>query len=183
MPNFLLTAQTLLSLCSGTSNAATIWFGPQDTDQLRVSVISIAKARDASMQMGSATERTRLDAAMNCLLASIKADAGAPLAFELGHAQAWQALIPEPTLAGLGVSDKQIFATAMHDGLTVVGAIRVLSLTGGGYRGLFTAQVLVDLCDLAGRRGAAKNRFALFLIAVLARWYCPNSCFHHQAPM
>ena len=120
MPNFLLTAQTLLSLCSGTPNAATIWFGAQDTDQMRVSVISIAKARDAIMQVGSATERTRLDAAMNWLLSSIEADAGAPLAFEMGHAQAWQALLSEPTLAGLGVSDKQVFATAMHDGLTVV---------------------------------------------------------------
>ena len=120
MPNFLLTAQTLLSLCSGTPNAATIWFGAQDTDQMRVSVISIAKARDAIMQVGSATERTRLDAAMNWLLASIEADAGAPLAFETGHAQAWQALISEPTLASQGVSDKQVFATAMHDGVTVV---------------------------------------------------------------
>jgi len=32
--------------------------------------------------------------------------------------------------------------------------LRVLSLTGGGYRGLFTAQALVGLCKAARRRGA-----------------------------
>ena len=31
--------------------------------------------------------------------------------------------------------------------------LRVLSLTGGGYRGLFTAQVLVELCERARHPG------------------------------
>lgn len=120
MPTFLLTDQTLLSICSGGVNPATIWFRTQSGDRLRVSVISIAKARDAIMQVRSASDRSRLDASMSALLATIEADAGAPLAFELGHAEAWRVLISEPSLSGAGVSEKQVFATAMHDGLTVV---------------------------------------------------------------
>jgi uncharacterized protein len=40
--------------------------------------------------------------------------------------------------------------------------LRVLSLTGGGYRGLFSAQVLVDLCQRARANGALTNRFQVF---------------------
>ena len=39
-----------------------------------------------------------------------------------------------------------------HTTADVDAPLRVLSLTGGGYRGLFTAQVLVELCDLARRQ-------------------------------
>jgi uncharacterized protein len=38
-------------------------------------------------------------------------------------------------------------------------ALRILSLTGGGYRGLFTARVLVDLCDRARRPGPLNRAF------------------------
>lgn len=40
--------------------------------------------------------------------------------------------------------------------------LRVLSLTGGGYRGLFTAQVLVQLCKLAHRKGRIDRAFDVF---------------------
>jgi predicted acylesterase/phospholipase RssA len=38
----------------------------------------------------------------------------------------------------------------------------VLSLTGGGYRGLFTAQVLVELCERARRPGPLNRAFDVF---------------------
>jgi patatin-like phospholipase/acyl hydrolase len=40
--------------------------------------------------------------------------------------------------------------------------LRVLSLTGGGYRGLFTAQVLVSLCKAASRKGAVNTSIDIF---------------------
>jgi patatin-like phospholipase/acyl hydrolase len=40
--------------------------------------------------------------------------------------------------------------------------LKVLSLTGGGYRGLFTAQVLVELCDRARRPGRLDDSFDVF---------------------
>lgn len=40
--------------------------------------------------------------------------------------------------------------------------LRVLSLTGGGYRGLFMAQVLVELCEQAGRPGRFDKAFDVF---------------------
>ena len=40
--------------------------------------------------------------------------------------------------------------------------LRVLSLTGGGYRGLFTAQVLVELCDHARHPGPLNSSFDIF---------------------
>jgi predicted acylesterase/phospholipase RssA len=40
--------------------------------------------------------------------------------------------------------------------------LRVLSLTGGGYRGLFTAQVLVALCKAARRKGRVNSSIDVF---------------------
>jgi predicted acylesterase/phospholipase RssA len=40
--------------------------------------------------------------------------------------------------------------------------LRMLSLTGGGYRGLFSANVLVHLCALAGVKGDLETRFEIF---------------------
>lgn len=40
--------------------------------------------------------------------------------------------------------------------------LRILSLTGGGYRGLFSATVLVNLCTLAGVRAGLNDRFEVF---------------------
>ncbi|MFM9972808.1 MAG: CBASS cGAMP-activated phospholipase [Burkholderiales bacterium] len=40
--------------------------------------------------------------------------------------------------------------------------LRVLSLTGGGYRGLFSAQVLVELCEQAGRQGPLDHAIDVF---------------------
>ena len=43
-----------------------------------------------------------------------------------------------------------------------IAALRVLSLTGGGYRGLFSAQVLVALCDLARQQGRLDRKIHVF---------------------
>lgn len=40
--------------------------------------------------------------------------------------------------------------------------LRILSLTGGGYRGLFSANVLVRLCELSHTRGPIADRFQVF---------------------
>lgn len=40
--------------------------------------------------------------------------------------------------------------------------LRVLSLTGGGYRGLFSAQVLVELCRRARVKGSLSHRLQVF---------------------
>lgn len=40
--------------------------------------------------------------------------------------------------------------------------LKILSLTGGGYRGLFTAQVLVELCDRARHPGRLDASFDVF---------------------
>ncbi len=40
--------------------------------------------------------------------------------------------------------------------------LRILSLTGGGYRGLFSATVLVNLCRLAGVGASLDDRFEVF---------------------
>jgi len=40
--------------------------------------------------------------------------------------------------------------------------LRILSLTGGGYRGLFTARTLVSLCKAARRSGSLESSFDVF---------------------
>ena len=51
---------------------------------------------------------------------------------------------------------------ATRDGGRALTPLRVLSLTGGGYRGLFSANVLVQLCELAGVKGGIEGRFQVF---------------------
>lgn len=49
-----------------------------------------------------------------------------------------------------------------YDAARVYRPLRVLSLTGGGYRGLFTAQTLVDLCEQARHAGSLDQTFDVF---------------------
>ncbi len=118
--NYLLPTQTLLDLCAEGGNPALDWAAGVDTRSLRMSVISIADAQAAIMQVDDAQERTRLDADFAALIEKMESDAGPPLPFLSGHASIWKALINDPTLAGLAQVDRQIYATAMHEGLTVV---------------------------------------------------------------
>lgn len=52
--------------------------------------------------------------------------------------------------------------TAGPDAGAALKPLRMLSLTGGGYRGLFSATVLVNLCGLAGVKGGLETRFEVF---------------------
>ena len=52
--------------------------------------------------------------------------------------------------------------TAGFDSARANAPLRVLSLTGGGYRGLFSAQVLVQLCERARRSGPLNGAFDVF---------------------
>lgn len=118
--NHLLPAQTLLDLCDQQPNRARAWAGSVDTTVLRISVISIAEARSAIDGVPSSQVRARLEANLSALLSQIEADSEAPLAFDDQHANVWRALLNDPNLQGLGATDRQVYATAMHEGLTVV---------------------------------------------------------------
>ena len=118
--NYLLPAQTLLDLCDQQTNSARLWAGGVDTAVLRVSVISVAEARAAIDGVPSSQARARLDANLSALLAQIEADSEEPLAFDDQHANIWRALLNDTSLQGLGATDRQVYATAMHEGLTVV---------------------------------------------------------------
>jgi predicted nucleic acid-binding protein len=118
--NYLLPTQTLLDLCAEGTNPALDWAKSADTRTLRVSVVSIADAQAAIMLVADAQERVRLNADFAALIAKIEGDAGPPLPFQTAHANIWKALIDDRTLAGLAQIDRQIYATAMYEGLTVV---------------------------------------------------------------
>jgi predicted nucleic acid-binding protein len=118
--NYLLPAQTLLDLCDQQANSARLWASGVDTTALRVSVISVAEARAAIDGVPSSQARARLDANLSALLSQIEADSEEPLAFDDQHANVWRALLNDPNLQGLGATDRQVYATAMHEGLTVV---------------------------------------------------------------
>lgn len=118
--NYLLPAQTLLDLCDRQPNAANAWAQDTDTLTLRVSVVSIAEARAAVDGVLSPLARARLDANLSTLLSQIEADSQEPLAFGAQHANVWRALLNDPSLQGLGATDRQVYATAMHEGFTVV---------------------------------------------------------------
>ena len=122
--NYLLPAQTLLDLCAEESNPAQAWARSVDTQSLRMSVISIAQAQGAVMGVQDAQVRARVEADLSALIAQIEADGGPALSFDAGHAAVWKAILHDQTLTGLGQTDRQVYATAMHEGLTVVEAGR-----------------------------------------------------------
>jgi hypothetical protein len=122
--NYLLPAQTLLDMISVGPTPAHTWADGIDTRSLRVSVISIAQARAAIMNVADAGERSRLDTDFRALLDQLKADGGAPLPFDESQAGVWEALMLEPALKGVTQSDRMVYATGMYEGLTVVEAAR-----------------------------------------------------------
>lgn len=60
------------------------------------------------------------------------------------------------------VKSLRVPATAKLDAAQVLRPFRILSLTGGGYRGLFTAQTLVELCARARHVGPLRDTFQVF---------------------
>lgn len=119
--NWILPAQTLLDLIASGSTPAHAWATSVDTRGLRVSVISVAQARAAIMRVANAGMRSRLDSDFGSLIAQLEADSGVPpLPFIAAHASVWEALMHEPSVAGVPQIDRQVYATAMYEGLTVV---------------------------------------------------------------
>lgn len=118
--NWLLTAQTVLDLISADPSPAHDWAGSVDTQTLRISVISIAQAQSVIQGVADQGLRGRLTADLTSFLAQLKADAVGPLAFTEMHATIWSALIHEPSIEGVGQTDRQVYATALYEGLTVV---------------------------------------------------------------
>jgi predicted signal transduction protein with EAL and GGDEF domain len=119
--NWILPAQTLLDLISSDATPAHAWAGSVDTRALRVSVISFAQARSAIMRVADAGVRSRLDSDFGSLIAQLEADSGVPpLPFIAAHASVWEALMHEPSVSGVPQIDRQVYATAMYEGLTVV---------------------------------------------------------------
>jgi hypothetical protein len=119
--NWLLPAQTLLDLISSDPTPAHAWASSVDTRSLRVSVISFAQAHAAILRVAEPGLRSRLDSDFGSLIAQLEADSGvASLPFIGAHASVWEALMHEPSISGVPQIDRQVYATAMHEGLTVV---------------------------------------------------------------
>jgi hypothetical protein len=119
-PNFLLSLQALLDLCASDATPVTVWADGVDSDRLRVAHLTIAQAKAAILRCTDQGRRARLTAKLSALLASLQADGGSPLPFGLGHADVWQALLHEPTIAQMPQVDRQLYAIAVHEGLLVV---------------------------------------------------------------
>ena len=122
--NWLLPAQTLLDLISADPNPAQAWAASIDTQTLRVSVISIAEAHASIQSLQDAGLRSRLTADLTSFLALLKADAGPPLLFTEVHSAVWCALMHDPSILDVPQSDRQVYATAMHEGLAIVEEVR-----------------------------------------------------------
>ena len=118
--NWLLPAQTILDLVSAEPGPAHEWAGTVDTQALRISVVSVAQAAGAIQSVGDQGLRGRLSADLTSFLAELKADAVAPLAFTELHATIWSALMHESSIDGVPQTDRQVYATALYEGLTVV---------------------------------------------------------------
>ena len=93
--------------------------------ELRVSVISIAQARARIQLIPTHAVRSALDTDLDVVLGQIAADSGiAPFDFTRSHATIWTALSVDPALQGVQQTDRQVYATAMYEGLTSVEAVR-----------------------------------------------------------
>lgn len=118
--NWLLPANTLLQLIGSGNTPARQWADTVDTRALRTSVISIAQANTKIQSVTDASIRTRLEADLSTLLAHMKADSGVgPLSFSLQHAMMWSHLCMDASLHPIGQIDRQVYSTALHEGLTV----------------------------------------------------------------
>lgn len=126
--NFLLPAQTLLDLVAEAATPAQAWLAGVPTSSLRVSVISVAQARATIAKVADAGARVALDADLSSLLSQIQADSGhAPLPFLSQHADVWQALTYLGQVKGEPQINRQVYATAMYEGMTAVEAVKPLT--------------------------------------------------------
>lgn len=120
--NYLLSAQTLLDLCAEEPNAAQRWSQGIPAESLRISVISWAHAASEIASLEDAEVRRTVESVFAALLNHILADAGPEglLGFERNHADQWRGLMFDSRLATISQIDRQVYATAIAEGLTVV---------------------------------------------------------------
>jgi hypothetical protein len=120
--NYLLSAQTLLDLCAEEPNAAQQWSQGIPAESLRISVISWAHAASEIASLDDAEVRRTVDSVFAALLNHILADAGPDglLGFERNHADQWRGLMFDSRLETISQIDRQVYATAIAEGLTVV---------------------------------------------------------------
>lgn len=120
--NYLLSAQTLLDLCAEEPNAAQQWSQGIPAESLRISVISWAHAASEIASLEDAEVRRTVESVFSALLNHILADAGPDglLGFERNHADQWRGLMFDSRLETISQIDRQVYATAIAEGLTVV---------------------------------------------------------------
>jgi hypothetical protein len=120
--NYLLSSQTLLDLCAEDVNAAQQWSRAIPAESLRISVISWAQAASEIASLDDADVRRTVESVFAALLNHILADAGPEglLGFERNHADQWRGLMFDTRLGGISQIDRQVYATAIAEGLTVV---------------------------------------------------------------
>jgi hypothetical protein len=116
----LLSLQVLLDLCGTTANPARDWAQSVPTARLRLSVITMALARDTVSGIPSVASRQRLGARLEDLIAKLKADGGQALPFTESAASTWRSFMREPTLGSMAQVDRQFYAAAFSEGLCVV---------------------------------------------------------------
>lgn len=120
--NYLLSSQTLLDLCAEEVNAAQQWSRGIPAESLRISVISWAEAAAEIASLEDAEVRRTVESVFAALLNHILADAGPEglLGFERNHADQWRGLMFDSRLEGISQIHRQVYATAIAEGLTVV---------------------------------------------------------------
>ena len=119
--SWLLPAATLLQLISSAVTPARAWGEKIDVGNFRTSVISIALARVTIQMQNDPVTRMRLESDLDALTAQIHADSGlAPYSFSGEHARLWGRICLDSTIAAVSQLDRQVYATAMFEGFTVV---------------------------------------------------------------
>jgi hypothetical protein len=120
--NYLLSAQTLLDLCAEEPNETQQWSQGILAESLRISVISWARAASEIASLEDAGVRRTVESVFSALLNHILADAGPNglLGFERNHADQWRGLMFDSRLETISQIDRQVYATAIAEGLTVV---------------------------------------------------------------
>jgi hypothetical protein len=117
---YLLPAQTILDLQSTEPCAAITWSSAVSTQDCRMAWISVALAFYRVDREADADLRGAIELRLRSFIAKMRADAGEPFAFTEAHADAWRVLLAAPGLDGLQTTHRQVYATAMCEGLTVV---------------------------------------------------------------
>jgi hypothetical protein len=112
----------LLDLCAEEPNAAQQWSRGIPAESLRISVISWAHAASEIASLDDAEVRRTVESVFAALLNHILADAGPEglLGFERNHADQWRGLMFDSRLETISQIDRQVYATAIAEGLTVV---------------------------------------------------------------